>query len=332
MIRAISQPTTWALLAGIPIAGFCFSMLAWSSFTLSFHHLVGYLSAFDASSMEQQILATLRAPRVYASLIIGANLAVAGVLMQGLTRNPLASPSVLGINAGAACFMALASIGFAFFSAIPGVIVAALGGVLSGGLVMLLGGFFSPRPHPLKLVLAGIAVNALLIGVTRASVILADDMAYSVIYWLSGTVANIGWQQWHQLWPVSVLGLGIAMSIAKPLNLLALGDDVATGLGLNLSRTRIFACVAIVLLTASSVAVAGPIGFVGLLIPHIARKLVGSNFLLLIPASALCGAALLVWADGFSRAIAFPSETPVGVITALLGTPCFILLAVRSKL
>lgn len=319
-------------IAGILFAGFCFSMISWSSFSLSAPHLWGYLFAFDAASMEQQIIATLRAPRVYASMLIGANLAVAGVLMQGMTRNPLASPSVLGINAGAACGMAMASVGLFSLHQLPGVVVATTGGILSGALVMLLGGFFSPRPHPLKLVLAGIAVNALLIGLTRASVILADDMAYSVIYWLSGTVSNIDWQQWHQLWPVSAVGLVLAMMIARNLNLLALGDDVATGLGLNVGFTRFAACCAIVMLTGVSVSVAGPIGFVGLLVPHVARKLVGNNSLVLIPASALSGALLLVWADGLSRGIAFPAETSVGVITALIGTPWFILLAVRSRL
>ncbi|MGF1697174.1 iron chelate uptake ABC transporter family permease subunit [Vibrio lamellibrachiae] len=319
-------------IAGILFAGFCFSMISWSSFTLSKQHLWGYLFAFDASSMEQQIIATLRAPRVYASMLIGANLAVAGVLMQGMTRNPLASPSVLGINAGAACGMAMASVGLLSLNTLPGVVVATTGGVLSGALVMLLGGFFSARPHPLKLVLAGVAVNALLIGLTRASVILADDKAYSVIYWLSGTVSNVDWSQWHQLWPASAVGLVLAILISRNLNLLALGDDVATGLGLNVGLTRIAACIAIVLLTGVSVSVAGPIGFVGLIVPHVARQLVGNNTLVLIPASALCGALLLVWADGLSRGIAFPSETSVGVITALIGTPCFILLAVRSRL
>lgn len=320
------------IIAGILFAGFCFSMISWSSFTLSQAHLWGYLFAFDSSSIEQQIIATLRAPRVYASMLIGANLAVAGVLMQGMTRNPLASPSVLGINAGAACGMALASVGLFSLSSVPSIVVASCGGILSGGLVMLLGGFFSARPHPLKLVLAGIAVNALLIGLTRASVILADDMAYSVIYWLSGTVSNIDWQQWNQLWPVSLIGLAVAMLIARNLNLLALGDDVAIGLGLNVGLTRFAACSAIVLLTGVSVSVAGPIGFVGLIVPHFARKFVGNNALLLIPASGLCGALLLVWADGLSRGIAFPAETAVGVITALIGTPCFIMLAVRSRL
>lgn len=316
----------------IIIFGFAASMLSWSSFSLKLQDLQAYLFSFDNTNIEHQILATLRAPRAYAALMIGANLAVAGALMQGLTRNALASPSVLGINAGAACFMALASIKVPILSQLPSVLVAAVGGVASGLLVMLLGGFFSERPHPLKLVLAGIAINALLIGLTRAAVILADDMAYSVMHWLTGSLSGVDWEQWHQLWPSSVVGLCLAFYIARNLNLLSLGDDVAIGLGLNIRTTRMFACVSIVLLTGSSVAMAGPIGFVGLLIPHIAKKLVGSNFLVLLPVSALCGATLVSWADALSRGIAFPSETPVGVITALIGTPCFILLALRNKL
>ncbi|MDO6542669.1 FecCD family ABC transporter permease [Photobacterium sanguinicancri] len=316
----------------IIVFGFAASMLSWSSFSLKLHDLQAYLFAFDNTNIEQQILATLRAPRAYAALMIGANLAVAGAIMQGLTRNALASPSVLGINAGAACFMALASIQVPILSQLPSVLVAAVGGVASGLLVMLLGGFFSERPHPLKLVLAGIAINALLIGLTRAAVILADDMAYSVMHWLTGSLSGVDWEQWRQLWPSSVVGLCLAFYIARNLNLLSLGDDVATGLGLNIRTTRTFACVSIVLLTGSSVAIAGPIGFVGLLIPHIAKKLVGSNFLVLLPVSALCGATLVCWADALSRGIAFPSETPVGVITALIGTPCFIMLALRNKL
>jgi len=323
---------TWIALTGLLLAGFSFSMIAWSSFDLTLAHLVGYLTQFNESSMEQQIIATLRAPRIYSGLLIGANLAVAGALMQGLTRNPLASPSILGINAGAACFMALSSIGLWGLSALPSVAVAALGGTVSGALVMLLGGFFSHRPHPLKLVLAGIAVNALLIGLTRASVILADDMAYSVISWLAGSISTIDWAQWHNLWPFSVAGLTLAMLIARNMNLLALGDDVAAGLGLNVTYTRVLSCIAIMLLTASSVAIAGPIGFVGLLIPHIAKKVVCNNFFLVLPVSAILGASLITWSDGLSRAIAFPAETPVGVITALLGTPCFIFIALRSKL
>jgi iron complex transport system permease protein len=311
---------------------FAASLIAWSSFPLNFTHLYAYLFHFDNTSIEQQILATTRLPRLLTGMLIGSNLAVAGLLMQGLTRNPLASPSVLGINAGAACFIALSSIGIHILGDVSSLLAAAIGGTVSGGLVILLGGFFSARANPLKLVLAGIAINALLIGITRAAVILADDRAFSVITWLAGSLANISWEDWHTLWPSSVLGLLIALYVAKNLNLLALGNDVAVSLGINVGITRLLACIAIVLLTASSVAVVGPIGFIGLIVPHIARKLVSNNFLILLPVSALLGSCLIAWADTLSRSIAFPAETPVGVITALIGTPFFVFLTIRNKL
>ncbi|EJG0102722.1 iron chelate uptake ABC transporter family permease subunit [Vibrio parahaemolyticus] len=313
------------------LSGYAASMIGWSNFSLSVNDLTSYWVAFDEGNMLHQILATLRAPRTYAGLLIGASLAVSGVLMQGLTRNPLASPSILGINAGAACFMALASIGVPFFSQLNPIINAVFGALLSGGAVMLLGGFFSARSHPLRLVLAGIAISALLIGLTRASVILADDMAYSVLHWLTGSLSAVDSQQWQQLWPFATLGLVLAMGLARNLNLLALGDEVAVGLGGNIRLTRLTSGLAVVLLAGTSVAIAGPIGFVGLLVPHLVRPIVGHNYYILIPVSALCGAALVTWSDALSRAIAFPAETPVGVITALLGTPCFIAIAMRKS-
>ncbi|EIV8654183.1 TPA: iron chelate uptake ABC transporter family permease subunit [Vibrio parahaemolyticus] len=313
------------------LSGYTASMIGWSNFSLSVNDLTSYWFAFDEGNILHQLLATLRAPRTYAGLLIGASLAVSGVLMQGLTRNPLASPSILGINAGAACFMALASIGVPFFSQLNPIINAVFGALLSGGAVMLLGGFFSARSHPLRLVLAGIAISALLIGLTRASVILADDMAYSVLHWLTGSLSAVDSQQWQQLWPFATLGLVLAMGLARNLNLLALGDEVAVGLGGNIRLTRLISGLAVVLLAGTSVAIAGPIGFVGLIVPHLVRPIVGHNYHILIPVSALCGAALVTWSDALSRAIAFPAETPVGVITALLGTPCFIVIAMRKS-
>ncbi|EOB3917881.1 FecCD family ABC transporter permease [Vibrio parahaemolyticus] len=313
------------------LSGYTASMIGWSNFSLSVNDLTSYWFAFDEGNMLHQILATLRAPRAYAGLLIGASLAVSGVLMQGLTRNPLASPSILGINAGAACFMALASIGVPFFIQLNPIINAVFGALLSGGAVMVLGGFFSARSHPLRLVLAGIAISALLIGLTRASVILADDMAYSVLHWLTGSLSAVDSQQWQQLWPFATLGLVLAMGLARNLNLLALGDEVAVGLGGNIRLTRLISGLAVVLLAGTSVAIAGPIGFAGLLVPHLVRPIVGHNYHILIPVSALCGAALVTWSDALSRAIAFPAETPVGVITALLGTPCIIVIAMRKS-
>ncbi|MDA0154447.1 iron chelate uptake ABC transporter family permease subunit [Vibrio sp. Makdt] len=313
------------------LSGYAASMLGWSNFSLTLSDLVDYWFAFDTSNMTHQILATLRAPRAYAGLLIGASLAVAGLLMQGLTRNPLASPSILGINSGAACFMALAAIGVPVVSELNPILNAVIGALLSGGAVMILGGFFSARSHPLRLVLAGIAITALLIGLTRAALILADDMAYSVLHWLTGSLSTVDDEQWRMLWPPIIAGLGLAISLARNLNLLALGEEVAVGLGSNIRLTRFMCSVTIVLLAGASVAIAGPIGFVGLLIPHLVRPMVGHNYHVLIPVSAMAGAALVSWSDALSRAIAFPTETPVGVITALLGTPCFVLIATRKS-
>lgn len=326
------KQTPWLVMMLLFIVGFITSLLRFSSFDLNLSDAWALLVSFNPDSLSQQILLTLRLPRSLGAMLIGANLAVAGVLMQGLTRNALASPSILGITSGAACFMALSSIGVVFLASLNSVLVAALGGLLGGGLVMVLGGFFSQSAHPLRLVLAGIAISALLVGVTRASVILADDMAYSVIAWLAGSISSLDWSQFAQLWPFSLVALAIAFVMAGKMNLLALGEEVATGLGVNIKHVRVLVCLSIILLTAVSVAIAGPIAFVGLLIPHIARKIVGVEHQVLIPCSALLGASLLLWADALSRSIAFPSETPVGVITALIGSPCFILLALRSKL
>ncbi|WCP68585.1 iron chelate uptake ABC transporter family permease subunit [Vibrio tubiashii] len=313
------------------VTGYAASMLGWSNFSLTFKDLVGYWFSFDQGNMNHQILATLRAPRAYAGLMIGACLAVAGLLMQGLTRNSLASPSILGINAGAACFMAFAAIGMPIVSDINPILNAVLGALLSGMSVMMLGGFFSVRSHPLRLVLAGIAISALLLGLTRAALILADDMAYSVLHWLTGSLASVDNEQWNQLWPPALVGLSLAIGLARNLNLLALGEEVAVGLGSNIQLTRLVTGLTIVLLAGTCVAIAGPIGFVGLLVPHLVRPLVGHNYHLLIPCSALTGAALVAWSDALSRAIAFPTETPVGVLTALIGTPCFILVAMRRS-
>ena len=315
----------------LTLSGYAASMLGWSNFSLTLTDLIGYWFSFDTSNMTHQIFATLRAPRAYAGLLIGASLAVAGLLMQGLTRNPLASPSILGINSGAACFMALAAIGVPIISELNPILNAVIGASLSGGAVMILGGFFSARSHPLRLVLAGIAITALLIGLTRAALILADDMAYSVLHWLTGSLSTVDDDQWQVLWPPAMIGLGLAMSLARNLNLLALGEEVAVGLGSNIRLTRFICSVTIVLLAGASVAIAGPIGFVGLLVPHLVRPMLGYNYYVLIPVSAMAGAALVSWSDALSRAIAFPAETPVGVITALIGTPCFILIATRKS-
>ncbi|MEH0690404.1 iron chelate uptake ABC transporter family permease subunit [Vibrio cholerae] len=326
-----SKQMVWLCFSLTLLSGVSYSVIAWSSFPLSVIDLWYSMSTSPSPSIEQQIIRTIRIPRVLSGMVIGANLAVAGLLMQGITRNRLASPSVLGINSGAACVMALGALNLPILSEFPSIVLAGIGGMLSGATAMLVGGVFSSRSNPLKLVLAGIALNALLIGLTRASVILVDDNAYTIITWLAGSISSLSWKEWHTLWPISLVGLTMAITVSRHLNLIALGNESAISLGIHIPRTQAITSIAILLLTASSVAVAGPIGFVGLLIPHIAKRLVGSNYVVLVPACALLGAALVTWADALSRSIAFPAETPVGAITALIGTPCFIYLAIRHS-
>lgn len=306
--------------------GFVAAMIGWSTFSLSFADLRSILFAAP-ESLAQQLLVSLRLPRVLVAMLVGASLAVAGVLMQAITRNLLASPSLFGINAGAACMLIVVSSGWLpWLQTLPLILSTAIGATVAALLVLALGGALKGRLHPVRVLLAGIAVSAALTALTRTLLIL-DEQAQAVIDWLTGSLADTGWDHWQQLWPFAGLALVLSLFLSQGLNLLALGDEAATGLGISPVRTRISAGVLVIVLAAGAVAVAGPVAFVGLLVPHVMRALVGRDHRILIPAAALGGAVLMLWADAFSRALAFPAETPVGVVTALLGAPCFLYLA-----
>ena len=320
------------LLIFLLISGFVISLFGQSEFSLQLNDLWKIITAPDSNDIKQQVILSLRLPRSLVACLIGFNLGVAGLLMQGLTRNPLASPTLFAINSGAACLMALNSIGFGAFSGLP-IEVATFLGALSGGLlVFILGGGLSSNNNPLRLILAGIAINALLTSLTRAALIIADDRAYSLVNWLSGSLSEIDWQSWSQLWPFSIVAIIIAFSTSRGLNLNALGEQTANSLGINVTWMRIRVCLAVLLLTSISVTLAGPIVFVGLIVPHIARALFTNNHFILLPASGLLGAVLVCWTDFLSRTIVPPAETPVGILTALIGTPFFIYLVLKGKL
>lgn len=320
--RSISLGLILSLFSG----GFVAAMLGWSAFTLTLTDLSTVL--FSApESIAQQLLVSLRLPRVLVAMLVGASLAVAGALMQAITRNPLASPSLFGINAGAACMLIVVSSGWLpFLNGLPLLLSTAIGALISALLVLALGGALQGRLHPVRVLLAGIAVTAALTALTRTLLIL-DEEAQAVVDWLTGSLADIGWDHWQHLWPFAGAALLLSLLLSQGLNLLALGDEVAIGLGVNPLRTRLAAGGLVIVLAASAVAVAGPVAFVGLLVPHVMRALVGRDHRVLIPATALGGAALMLWADALSRALAFPAETPVGVVTALIGAPCFLYLS-----
>ncbi|WP_240722810.1 iron chelate uptake ABC transporter family permease subunit [Poseidonocella sp. HB161398] len=313
-----------ALVAGL----FLWSLWAFSAFPLGLADAAPLWTGGARSTMTE-IIARVRLPRAMVCVLIGAMMGLTGGLMQGVTRNRLASPSLLGVTGGASLGLAIVSSGLAGAS-VPGPVAATLGGAAAWTLVMLLGSAFSAEASRIRLVLAGMTMAALCAGLTRLVVLLAEERALGVLNWLAGSLANTGFGDVRLLAPV-LLAAGLAAgAFAKPLNLIALGDEAALALGVRIGRLRALVFLLGCVMTGATVAVAGPIAFLGLIAPNLAYALVGTDLRRALPLAALLGAALLLASDILSRAVAFPSETPAGAVTALIGAPAFLLLARRA--
>lgn len=294
------------------------------------------MTVFDAffhfsGAPDELIVRSLRLPRAVVAAVVGANLAVAGVLMQGITRNSLASPGLFGVNAGASVLVvgAMALLPTAGQGLLT---VLAFAGAAAGGiLVYVMGTLGHGKMEPVKLALAGVTVTALMTALTQGVLVLNEGTTAQVVYWLTGAVDGRIWTHVWTVLPWSVIGLIGAMALARPLDVLMLGDEIAVGLGQNTDRIRTLAGIWVVVLAGSAVAVAGPIGFIGLIVPHIGRRFSCLSHTRLIPLSALLGGLLLVYADVLSRFVAFPYETPVGILTGVVGAPFFLYLARREK-
>lgn len=284
---------------------------------------------YDPQSTQHQIIYRLRWPRAVAAALIGACLAVSGAIMQGMTRNALASPSIMGVTAGAGFMIA---IGFALFPSASNVMLlflAFLGAGLGIMLVFTIGALSKRGLTPIKLALAGSAVTALLSSISTG-IALFFDIAKDISFWYAGGVAGVQWVSIKLLLPAAIIGIIIALFISRSITVLSLGEDVAAGLGQRTGVVKFLGTIAVLLLTGAAVAVGGTIGFVGLVIPHIVRFIVGPDYRLIIPCSAVIGALLLVISDVGARVVNPPFETPLGAITALIGVPFFLYLARRE--
>lgn len=308
----------------------------WLSLFLFFPLKVAPIDALTALWSDQKTIASitvgaLRLPRAIAAMLLGASLALAGTLLQAITRNPLSSPTVLGINSGASLATVIA-IAFApsFLASYSLTIIAAVGGALSWGLVMLVAAGWSASVEKSRLVLAGIAVSMLCAALTRMTIILAEDNAASVLNWLAGSVSHARWHSVYLLLPYVIPAILISLVFAKQLNLFALSDDTARSLGVNIALVRLFVNLAALLLVGTSVAVAGPLSFVGLLVPHLARYIIGYDLRKVIPLAMILGATIMLLADMGARWATFPNELPAGAIIALIGAPWFVWLARRK--
>ncbi|HEP1064923.1 TPA: iron ABC transporter permease [Klebsiella aerogenes] len=289
------------------------------------------LLEYDPRNFDQRIIVDLRLVRLAAALLTGAALGVAGVLLQTVIRNPIGEPHILGLNAGASlAVVATSALGLSvgdFPAARP--LTAACGAALLFGGVMALASAGRGGATPLRITLCGVAISAFASAVTAAILILDEQTLLAMRTWLAGDLAGLNWATLQAALVPALSGMGLALLLAPRLNVLALGDKVAMGLGVNLVQTRLLGLAAIALLCGAAVAVAGPIGFVGLVVPHVVRRLITQDIRLALPLAAPVGALVLVLADIAARTIVAPQELATGAMTALVGAPLFIFIAAR---
>jgi len=318
----------WALL----LLSVVFSVMIGSvhlPFTLSSKILISHLPLVDLtptwSSAQEAIVWNLRLPRIFLALVIGALLSSTGVAFQGMLRNPLADPYILGVSVGAA-FGAATSILFFRHSSLLGYfttpLFSFLGALISLWFVMELAKHQGQRNRE-TLILAGVVVQSLIGAFLSFLIAISGQQMQEIVFWMMGSLANHSWQEVWMLIPYLVAGFLYLSLQKRDLNLISLGESAATHLGMNVEKKKLWVLIVGSLLTGAAVSVVGIIGFVGLIVPHLMRLLVGPDHRILIPASTLAGGIFLLWADTLARSIIPSREIPIGVITAFIGAPFF---------
>jgi iron complex transport system permease protein len=298
---------------------------------VAFEDIVRAFTDFDGSE-GHLIVRELRVPRTLVGLMAGVCLGLSGAVMQGLSRNPLADPGILGVSAGASLAVVVGITVFGVGSA-SGYVWFSFAGALAASLVVYgLGAAGGAGATPVKLTLAGAALSAVLGAVTSGLIIVDDNALDRYRFWVAGSLTGRTNELVVQLAPFAIVAMLVALLCARSLNVLSMGDDVATSLGVRVGRARAGAAAAVVLTAGVAVAAAGPIGFVGLTVPHVARSITGPDHRWLLPYSAAFGAVLVIGADVLGRVIARPGEVQVGIVTALIGAPVFVALVRRAKL
>jgi len=290
----------------------------------SIAHRIGLDIGPVPAGLGDDVLWEIRFPRIVLAMLVGASLGCAGAMMQGSFSNPLAEPGIIGVSAGAAAgAVTQIVLGITFGGTWSTVIAAFIGGFVTV-LFVYLTSRFEGKTEVVTLVLTGVAVNALAGAVIGLLVFYSDDAELrSVTFWTLGSVAQATWERTGVVLPIALIGITAACFQARQLDLLSLGEAPARHLGVNVERLRMTSLVIVAVLTASAVAIAGIISFVGLVIPHLVRIVAGPGHRVLLPASALAGAIILVVGDMIARTIASPAEVPLGVLTALIGSPVF---------
>ncbi len=284
---------------------------------------------YDSSNMEMMLIRDSRIPRAIAALLVGGMLAITGASMQGITRNPIADPTVLGMSQGAT-FAVAVSIVILKIAGSGSVVAAMIGAIISGAFVLLVSIHNASSMNVSKLLLAGTASSTFLLALA-STVALLGNRSQELAFWIAGGFGNTNWSDVRILLTYGGIATILLLLLAGKINILSLGEDMAIGLGIHPARLRILAVLFMIPICAACVSVSGNIVFVGLIIPHIVRRIIGSDYRKILPLSFLFGAALLVWADLIARMINTPYETPIGLFTSMLGVPFFLLLVRKER-
>lgn len=282
--------------------------------------------AYDSARETDQIIVSIRFPREMGAAMVGAAFAVSGAIMQGMTRNPLADPGLLGLNSGASLALAVV---FAFYtgaSFLSVMLISFIGAGLGAVMVFGLGSLRRGGMTPLRITLAGAAVSSLLLALSEG-IALYFNLSQNLTFWSNGGVSGTSWLQLKIIVPVVAAGILAAVMLSKGLTILSFGEEVAKGLGQRTLLTKAVLMTVVLILAGAAVSLVGPIAFVGLMVPHIVRYLVGTDYRWIIPCSAVFGSILMVLADTAARIVNAPFETPVGAIVSLVGFPFFLYLA-----
>ncbi|RKT35885.1 iron complex transport system permease protein [Microbacterium sp. AG1240] len=325
-VAAVRRPNRvrlgWFAVAVVALGVLAAVSIAVGSRDVSFDDAIAGLAG-SVDNLGQAAVA-IRLPRTALAILVGAALGLSGAVMQGVTRNPLADPGILGVNTGASLAVVIGIAWFGLSSAGGYVWFAIVGAAVAAVFVYTVGSLGRGGATPLKLALAGAATSAALSSFVTAVYLPRGDISGNIRSWLIGGVGGASWETIVQVLPFLVVGLVISLASARSLNSLALGDDLAAGLGERVAVARAVAALGAVLLCGAATAIAGPIAFVGLIVAHASRLLVGVDHRWLLPFATVGGACLLLVSDVVGRVVARPSEIDAGIITALIGAPLFI--------
>ncbi|HDR7805753.1 TPA: iron ABC transporter permease [Bacillus cereus] len=284
---------------------------------------------FDSSDVNHNIIITSRLPRVVAALLVGAFLAISGALMQGMTRNYLASPSIMGVTDGAAFVITLCMIFLPGMSSIGMVVCSMIGSALGAGIVFGFGSLLQNGLSPVRLAIIGTVIGTFLSSVS-AAMASYFQISQNVSFWFNAKLDQVDPNIIKITIPFGIIGIILALLISKSITILSLGEEVSINLGQRTKLVKAMAILSVIFLTGTAVALVGKIGFVGLIIPHITRFIIGVDYKWILPCSGVIGGVFLALCDVLSRFVNYPFETPIGVVTSLIGIPFFLYL-IRTR-